>query len=89
MKAEQFEKFKQDVREILGPSLVGEVGPDNGQYAFCTSEPAVPEGGKAASIDAILKAKEAYPELARCPVMPFSVAGEAASPRTIYVVAGV
>ena len=83
MRAEQFEQFKADVRKILGDSLVGEVGPDKGQFAFCTSEPDQGENVKAKSIDAIMEAKVKYPDLARWPVMPFGVKG-----RIIYVIAG-
>jgi len=84
MKAKQFEEFKQDVKKLLGDSFVGEVGPDRGQFAFCTSEPDQGEQVKAKSIDAIMEAKAKYPELARCPVMPFGVKG-----RIIYVIANV
>ena len=84
MKAKQFEEFKQDVRKLLGDSFVGEVGPDRGQFAFCTSEPDQGEHAKAKSIDAIMEAKAKYPELDRCPVMPFGVKG-----RIIYVIANV
>lgn len=84
MKTKQFNEFKKDVRKILGKSLVGEIGPERGQYAFCTSEPDLGENVQAKSVQAIVHAKEAYPELARCPVMPFGVSG-----RTIYVIAGV
>ena len=84
MKTKQFEQFKQDVRKLLDDSFVGEVGPSQGQYAFCTSEPDQGEYVKAKSIDAIMEAKAKYPELARCPVMPFGVKG-----RIIYVIANV
>ena len=84
MKTQQFEQFKQDVRKLLGDSLVGEVGPSQGQFAFCTSEPGLSEDVPAKSIDAIDQAKRKYSELRRCPVMPFSVKG-----RTIYVIANV
>lgn len=82
-KQEQFEEFRKDVKRLLGDAFVGEVGPDRGQFAFCTSEPDRGETAKAEHIDAILQAKDKYGALARCAVMPFGVSG-----RIIYVVAG-
>ncbi len=84
MKTKQFSQFKQDVRKLLGDSFVGEVGPSQGQFAFCTSEPDRGESVKAEHIDAIMQAKLKYDSLARCPVMPFGVKG-----KIIYVIANV
>ena len=81
--AKQFESFKKDVRKLLGASLVGEVGPAQGQYGFCTTEPDLGETAKARSIDAIVEAKDRYPALERCPVMPFAARG-----KIVYVIAG-
>jgi len=84
MKATQFNEFKKDVRKILGKSLVGEVGPAHGQYAFCTSEPDLGENVQAKSIQAIIQAQNKYSDLGRCSIIPFGVYG-----RTTYVIAGV
>ena len=84
MKTKQFEQFKQDVKKLLGDSLVGEVGPSQGQYAFCTSEPDLGENVQAKSIQAIIRAQSKYSDLDRCSIMPFGVSG-----RTTYVIAGI
>ena len=84
MKTKQFNEFKKDVRKILGKSLVGEVGPAHGQYAFCTSEPDLGENVQAKSIQAIIQAQSKYSALDRCAIMPFGVSG-----RTTYVIAGI
>lgn len=84
MKTKQFDEFKKDVRKILGKSLVGEVGPADGQYAFCTSEPDLGENVRAKSIKAIIQAQSKYSTLDRCSIMPFGISGH-----TTYVIAGI
>ena len=83
MENKQFEMFKADVRRLLGDRLVGEAGPDRGQFAFATSEPDLGPLRRARSLDAIEAAKAKYPQLARCAVAPFAVSG-----LTVYCVAG-
>lgn len=84
MKTKQFDEFKKDVRKILGKSLVGEIGPTHGQYAFCTSEPDLGENVQAKSIQAIIQARSKYDTLDRCSIMPFGI-----SDRTTYVITGI
>ena len=83
MKNKQFEQFRNEVKQFLGDGLVGEIGPDQGQFAFATSEPDLGPDVRAKSLDGILEIKAKYPQLSRCAVMPFAVSG-----RTIYCIAG-
>ena len=80
---EQFDRFRENVRKILGESLVGEIGPTHGQFGFATTEPDLGPARRAKSLDAIEAARAKYPQLARCPVAPFAVDG-----RTVYCMAG-